>query len=81
MDAPVAPVGMAWEKALTHRPDLSLWRADHVHATPQGTYLAACVLYAVIYGQSPVGLDYGAELPADTVQFLQSIAGETVPTR
>ena len=78
LDATVAPVGAAWARSLTQRPDLDLWQYDNVHANRNGTYLAACVFYAVIYGQSPSGLDYTAGLPGDTAQFLQRVAAEVI---
>jgi len=76
LDILVAPVGPAWEKSLRQRPDLRLWGSDNHHASPAGTYLMACVLYATIYWQSPVGLSFTADLPEDTVLFLQEIAEE-----
>jgi L-ascorbate metabolism protein UlaG (beta-lactamase superfamily)/dienelactone hydrolase len=78
LDAPVAPVGLAWENALRARPELKLWQSDQVHATYAGTYLMACVLYAAIFQQSPDGLSYTADLSEDTARFLQRIATETV---
>jgi len=75
----VAPVGIAWENALRQRPELELWRYDRVHATDEGTYLMACVLYATIYRQSPVGLSATAGLPEETALFLQGIATEAGP--
>ena len=76
VDGLIAPVGIAWENALRQRPELKLWRYDRVHATQEGTYLMACVLYATIYRQSPVGLSATAGLPEETAQFLQEIATE-----
>jgi len=52
----VVPVGMAWEAALKARPDFTLHVADKSHPNPAGSYLAACVFYATLYGQSPEGL-------------------------
>ena len=57
---------------------LDLWQADGSHPTEQGTYLAACVFYAVIFRQSPKGLTYQAGLTKETATFLQQIAGTTV---
>lgn len=54
--AEVAPAGAAWARALQSDPSLALWAEDGVHPTPAGTYLAACVLFATLTGQSPVGL-------------------------
>src|SRR5262249_46570037 len=51
-----APVGLAWQAALKARPDFALHVADKSHPNPAGSYLAACVFYATIYGQSPKGL-------------------------
>ena len=73
----MAPVGIAFQESLRQRRDLFLWLFDHVHANRMGTYLAACVVYATVYRQSPEGLSYGAGLPEDTVRFLQSVAAET----
>lgn len=56
LNAIVAPVGLAWENALKQQPQLALHLEDKSHPTPRGSYLAACVLYATIYGQSPEGL-------------------------
>jgi hypothetical protein len=74
----VAPVGYAWLLAAGQNPRLTLWQEDGSHPTLQGTYLAACVFYAAIFLQSPVGLSYRADLPKETALFLQQIAGNTV---
>ena len=60
--AKVAPVGLAWERSYNERPDFSLFASDSVHPNIQGTYLTACVLYATIFGQNPIGTAYR---PAD----------------
>ena len=54
--ATVVPVGQAWEKVRTLRPDIQLFDKDGSHPSPSGTYLSACVFYAVLTGKSPVGL-------------------------
>ena len=59
-------------------PQLDLWQDDGSHPTEQGTYLAACVFYAVLFRQSPQGLTYGDGLAADTVRVLQTLAADTV---
>ena len=56
LKAIVAPVGLAWESALKQQPQLALHLEDKSHPAPRGSYLAACVLYATVYGQSPEGL-------------------------
>ncbi len=52
----VAPVGLAFEKWITEHPDVPLHIHDDNHPTGEGSYLAACVIYATTSGKSPVGL-------------------------
>jgi hypothetical protein len=57
----VGPVGTAWENAggLREVSDplfVPLFDTDNYHGNNNGYYLAACVFYSVIYGQSPHGL-------------------------
>jgi hypothetical protein len=56
LNARVAPVGMAWKKALAADPQLVLHQPDKSHPNPTGSYLAACVFYATLLDKSPVGL-------------------------
>lgn len=56
LDAGVAPVGMAWQRALADDPNLVLHADDGSHPNAAGTYLAACVFYATLLDKSPVGL-------------------------
>jgi hypothetical protein len=78
LDAMVAPVGIAWQHAVGQDPQLDLWQTDGLHPGREGTYLAACVFYAVIFLQSPEGLPYGAGLSEETAQFLQATANEAL---
>ena len=78
--AEVAPVGVAWRTARLVAPQLDLWEPDGSHPTMAGTYLASCVMYATIFGRSPVGLAYDVGLGAETAHILQTIAAQTVPS-
>lgn len=77
LEAKVAPVGIAFSTARQQRPDIQLLIEDG-HPTAQGTYLAACVFFGVIYGQSPVGNSYRAKLSVEESEFLQSVAAATL---
>jgi hypothetical protein len=77
-DALVIPVGLAFAKALAQRPDIELYIADKRHPTLAGTYLAACVVFASVTGQSPVANSYTAGLDAAAVAHLQNMAWQTV---
>lgn len=77
--APVAPVGLAYERVKRNYPAISLYpAADNVHSTLAGTYLAASVFYAFFTGESPAGLAYSAALDAGTAQILRQAAWDTV---
>lgn len=54
--AQVAPVGIAWQRAMKEDPKLVLYAKDGSHPSAEGTYLAACVFYATLLGKSPEGL-------------------------
>lgn len=56
LGALLAPVGLAWQRALKEKPGLRLYHEDKLHPSPAGTYMAACVFYGVLYGKSPEGL-------------------------
>jgi len=69
-----APVGPAWEKALTAKPGLKLHMDDGSHPNPAGRYLTMCVFYALLTGMSPVGLPPQLGLPASETKLLQQAA-------
>ena len=78
----IVPVSRAWHQALTDVPEAELYAPDGSHAAPAGTYLAACVFYAVLTGKSPEGApsritardDVLVDLPDDIAAGLQRIA-------
>ncbi len=74
----VVPAGDAWQSALKQDPSLALWQEDGIHPTEAGTYLAACVFYAVIFKESPEGLSYRGNLSKAIVQELQAVAAKKV---
>ena len=74
----VAPVGSAWEGLVQLEPQIALWQVDGVHPTPAGSYVAACVLYATVFGRSPEGLAFHAGLPDRDATAIQTIAREVV---
>jgi hypothetical protein len=77
----VIPVGLAFEESYRRKPDLQLHKTyDGSHPDLIGTYLAACVVYASLYGKSPVGnsYDYFGKVDKETAAFLQRVAEETV---
>ena len=74
----VAPVGLAFADALQGDTNLTLHSPDTIHPSPAGTYLAACVFYATLFGKSPAGIAYTAGLDDDLALILQQSAWRTV---
>ena len=62
LGAMLAPVGTAWQRVRELDPGVELHHSDGRHANPAGSYLAACVFYAVILKASPVGLPASFEI-------------------
>jgi hypothetical protein len=78
LGVPVAPVGYTWYHVHQDHPDIDLWQSDGSHPTAAGTYLAACVFYASIFRQSPVGLSFHGGASDSQAQMLQDEAGRRV---
>ena len=78
----VIPVGLAFENAYEQQPDITLHHLDGTHPALLGTYLAACTVFASVFNESPVGLnyDYNGLINPDDKLFLQEIAESTVRT-
>jgi hypothetical protein len=54
-----------------------LYVQDGSHPSPHGTYLAACIAYATVTGQSPVGLSWAhTGISAEDKARLQAVAAE-----
>ena len=76
---PTAPVGLAFAASESERPALAMLGADREHESLHGIYLAACVIYATIFQESPEGATYApVGITADEAAFLQRVAWQTV---
>jgi hypothetical protein len=78
LDVLVAPVGLVWSQARKQYSELDLWQADGSHPSEQGTYLSACVFYAVIFHQSAEGLKYRGSISKDNAHRIQKTAADYV---
>ena len=87
MGIPVAAGGYAWIKYLGSNPTLEqrldLYDKDKGHPGAKGTYIYACLLYAVLTGISPDGLPCefknirgGISIPKDEAMKMQQAAWE-----
>ena len=55
-----------------------VYAEDVKHPSSAGSYLAACVIYAVLTGHSPQGLAFSADLDPAIVEILQRSARDAV---
>jgi hypothetical protein len=78
LDADVAPVGIAWAEAFRRRPSLALWAPDGSHPSRLGSYLTACVFYAVLAGRPPTSSTFTADIAPGDARFLQRVAASAV---
>lgn len=80
LDAQVVPVGLAWRQLRETGTGPELYDKDGSHPSPAGSYLAACVFYAALFGRSPEGLPTPASLllSREDAALLQRAAWATV---
>lgn len=74
----MSPVGEAWRKSIVNKPNLELYNTDESHPVIEGSYLAACVFYEVLFRKSVVANSYTAGLTTTNVAFLQQVAHSVV---
>jgi hypothetical protein len=90
--AALAPVGPAWAAVRGLYPELVLYAEDGSHPAPEGTYVAALVMFGALTGRSPEGLpgelsgDGGARLialrwPTEQRLAVQRAAAQEVLTK
>jgi hypothetical protein len=80
--ATVVPVGVAWETFLARCKSPILHDKDKSHPTLAGSYLAACVFYAVMFAGSPTDLGVGVDgLSDQDAQILRQAAQAAVENR
>jgi hypothetical protein len=76
LGALIVPVGTAWQLFLQKHKQPVLHDKDQSHPTLAGSYLAACVFYAVLFKDKPTGEPQGLS-PAEAA-LLQQTAWEAV---
>jgi hypothetical protein len=75
----IVPAGIAWQNFLRKHKHPALHDKDQSHPTIAGSYLAACVFFAVLFGESPEGIAGELkELAQSEMELLQQTAWDTV---
>ena len=68
------PVGDAFSLCRDTHSEIGLYNPDHYHPSLAGSYLAACLFYACLSGQSPLRLGTPEGLNENTAAVLREIA-------
>lgn len=73
----LAPVGAAFQRCTREHPQIELYDQDRSHPSPAGSYLAALVIYATLFNDSPIGAASGNANP-QIAKALQETAAAVI---
>ncbi len=79
VDASVYQIGSAWESFINNEDlnkgsNINLYCSDGRNPSLEGSYYNACLLYLMLTGNSPVGMDVYGQLNAEDAKLLQRAA-------
>lgn len=74
----VAPVGAAWLNSWRQDSTVVLHSSDNSHPNINGTYLAACCFYDIMFKTPLMNACHPASVDASTAQYLQTLANNVV---
>lgn len=77
-NAIMSPVGEAFRRSTALNPILELYQLDESHPSLEGSYLAACVFYEVLFQKSVLTNTYISTVNTVTASFLQQVAHTVV---
>ena len=77
-EAAVAPAGMGWKSVIDDDPTIELYSGDGSHPNINGSYLTACIFYATLFQESPIGNTFHAGITDELALYLQTKAHEIV---
>ncbi|MBA3682431.1 MAG: T9SS type A sorting domain-containing protein [Bacteroidetes bacterium] len=77
-NAVMSPVGEAFSRSIALNPTLELYQVDESHPSLEGSYLAACVFYEVLFQKSVLTNTFISTVNSSTAIFLQQVAHTVV---
>lgn len=78
MKETVAPIGIAWIKAVNYLPAVNLWDPDDAHPSYAGSYLTASVIFSTIFNQAAKTASYNGNLSPAVAYNLRAFADTSV---
>lgn len=76
--AVMSPIGEAFRRTIALNPNLELYQPDESHPSLEGSYLAACVFYEVLFQKSILSNTFISSVNSTTATFLQQVAHTVV---
>ena len=70
----LSPVGEVWKYVRENYPLINLYNADESHPSPEGSYLAACTFYSIIFRKDPSLISYNAALSEEQANNIKNSA-------
>ena len=74
----LAPIGIAWKDIREQHPEINLYSSDGSHPSIQGSYLAACIFYAVLFDDSATNNYTPTNLNINEAQLIQTFANNAI---
>ena len=66
----LSPVGIVWKNIRTSNPEISLYDPDESHPSLNGSFLAACTFYTVIFQKDPTLFLYNNSDMEDSIETI-----------
>jgi len=74
----LAPVGIAWKDIRDQHPEINLYSSDGSHPSIQGSYLAACIFYTILFDDSATNNYTPTNLNINEAQLIQTFANNAI---
>lgn len=71
-EASIAPVAKVWRNIRQNHPGIELYIADESHPTNNGSFVAACTFYAMLFGKDPALTTYNFTLSATNAAIIKN---------
>lgn len=72
-EASVCPVGRVWRYLRDNNFEIELYQSDESHPSPEGSYVAACAFYTMIFRANPLAITYDYTLDASTAETIRNV--------
>jgi hypothetical protein len=73
----IAPVGEAWMVIREEEQDLNLYK-DNIHPNRKGTYLAACVFFTTLFGETSIGSSIPDRVDRASAKYIHEVVDRIV---